>query len=78
MTDKIGKFGNLECERVIEAIQTHYGVTLCKVGQRPKWRRDESGRSWWVLGGRKDWHGIAAEMMDDEVAASIEGLLVVA
>ena len=26
----------------------------------------------------KDWHGIAAEMMDDEVAASIEGLLVVA
>ena len=32
----------LERERVIEAIQAHYGVTLRKVGQRPKWRRDET------------------------------------
>ena len=51
MTDEIGKLGNLECERVIEAIQAHCGVTLRKVGQRPKWRRDEMRINWWVLGG---------------------------
>ena len=78
MTDKIGRFGNLERERVIDAIQSHYGVTLRKVGRRPKWRRDETGRNWWVLGGREDWHGIAAEMMDDEIASSSEGMLVIA
>ena len=78
MTETIGKFGNLERERVIEAIQTHFGVTLRKVEQRPKWRRDETGRNWWVLGGREDWHGVAAEMMDDEIATSNEGMLVIA
>ena len=78
MTDEIAKFGNLERDRVIEAIQVHYGVTLHKVGKRPKWQRDETGRNWWVLGGREDWHGIPEEMMDDESAASTEGMLVVA
>ena len=78
VTDKIERFGNLERERVIKAIQAHYGVTLHQVGQRPKWRRDETGRNWWVLGGREDWHGIPAEMMDDEIAASTEGMLVIA
>ena len=42
MTEEIGKLGNLERERVIEAIQAHFGVTLRNVGQRPKWRRDET------------------------------------
>ena len=42
MTEEIGKFGNLERERVIKAIQAQYGVTLRKVGHRPKWRRDET------------------------------------
>lgn len=42
VTEEIGKFGNLEHERVIEAIQAHYGVTLRKVGQRPKWRSDDT------------------------------------
>ena len=78
MTDEIAKFGNLERDRVIEAIQVHYGVTLHKVGKRPKWRRDETGRNWWVLGGREDWHGIPEEMMGDESAVSTEGMLVIA
>ena len=76
--DAIGKFGNLERDRVIEAIQAHYGVILHKVGRRPKWRRDETGKNWWVLGGRDEWHGIPAEMMDDEIDASTEGMLVIA
>ena len=42
MTEGIGNFGNLERERVIDAIQAHFGVTLRMVGQRPKWRRDET------------------------------------
>lgn len=78
MTDGIGKFGNLERDCVVEAIEAHYGVTLHQVGQRPKWRRDEAGKNWWVLGGREGWHGIPAEMMDDETNASTEGMLVIA
>ena len=78
MTNEIERFGNFERGRVIEAIQMHYGVTLNKVGKRPKWQQDETGRNWWVLGGREDWHGIPAEMMDDESTASIEGMLVIA
>ena len=42
VTEEIGKFGNLEHERVIEAIQAYYGVTLRKVAQGPKWWSDDT------------------------------------
>ena len=42
MTEEIGKIGNVERGRVIEAIQAQYGVTLRKIGQRPKWQHGET------------------------------------
>ena len=72
------KFDNLDRKRVIDAVQEHYGVKLDKVGQRPKWLRDESGRTWWILGGVADWHGIPKEMMEHEKEAQREGMLVIA
>ena len=72
------KFDNLDRKVVIDCVQERYGVSLGKVGGRDKWRRDESGRNWCVLGGKDDWHGIPEEMMEDERQARIEGMLVVA
>ena len=72
------KFDELDRECVVEKVQEHYDVKLDKVGQRPKWRRDESGRNWWVLGGVGDWNGIPKEMMEDEKQAQLEGKLVIA
>ena len=50
------KFDNLDRKVVIDGVQERYGVTLAKVGGRDKWRQDESGRNWCVLGGKDDWH----------------------
>ena len=78
MKQKSQKFNDLDRNRVIAAIEEHCGVTLKKVGRRSKWLRDESGRSWWVLGGEGSWHGIPEEMMEDEKRAQLEGVLVIA
>ena len=72
------KFNNFDRRPVIDAIHAKFDVTLTPVGKRQKWLQDESGRNWWVLGGKKDWHGIPEEMMKDEEQARIEGRLVIA
>ena len=74
----VEKFDNWDRKVVIDGVQERYGVSLGKVGGRDKWRRDESGRNWCVLGGKDDWHGMPEEMMEDERQAQIEGMLVVA
>lgn len=71
------KFDNLDRKRVIDAIEDHYVVKLDKLKQRAKWLRDGSGKTWWILGGTGDWHGIAKEMMEHEKEAQIEGMLVI-
>ena len=71
------KFDNLDRKRVIDTIQEHFGVKLDQVAQRPKWLRDESGRTWWVLGGVGDWHDIPKEMMEYEIDAQMEGMLAI-
>ncbi len=73
-----GKFDKLDRERVIEAIQRHYGVSLERVGKRNKWLRDAKGRNWWVLGGSDGWHGLPEEMMRDAQQNQNEGMLVIA
>ena len=78
MKQTLGRFDNFDRNIVIGEIQEHYGVRLQKVGRRPKWLNDESGRSWWVLGGRDGWHGIPEEMMEDATQAQVEGMLVIA
>ena len=37
----MGKFDNDNRDCVVDAVQEHYGVKLDKVGQRPKWLRDD-------------------------------------
>ena len=78
MSPGAGKFDNSDREEVIGRVEERYGVSLGKVGRRDKWRQDESGRNWFVLGGKDDWHGIPEEMMENERQAQIEGMLVVA
>ena len=72
------KFDNIDRKRVIRAVEDHFGVTLSKVGRRPKWLQDEAGRNYWVLGGYGEWHGIPEEMMDAEIKSPTEGMLVIA
>ena len=74
----MAKFDDLDRKRVIDAIEEHYGVKLDKVARRRKWLRDESGRTWWVLGGVGDWHGIPKDMWELERSAQTEGMLVIA
>ena len=72
------KFDNIDRKRVIRAVEGHFEVKLSQVSRRPKWLRDETGKSYWVLGGYEEWHGIPEEMMDVELQAASEGILVVA
>ena len=78
MKQVVGKFDNLDRNRVIGAVQDHFSVKLEEVGRRSKWLQDESGRRWLVLGGIADWHGVPEEMMEYEIQARSEGMLVVA
>ena len=78
MNHPVGKFDNLDRNRVICSVQEHYDLNLKRVGSRPKWLRDESGRTWWVLGGKGEYHGIPEDLMEDERQARVEGMLVVA
>lgn len=74
------KFDELDRDRVIDAVEKHYGVQLDKVSPFRKWLRDASGGNWWVLGGVGDWHGIPKEMMADEAKRNeqIDGKLIIA
>ena len=77
MNDGVRKFDSWDRKAVIDAVEEHYGVRLTKVGERDIWRRDESGRSWWILGGQ-EFQGIPGEMMDDETQAYSDGMFVIA
>lgn len=72
------KFGDPDRKRVIEAVEDYYGIKLKQVGRRPKWCQDELDRSWWIMGGLKNWHAIPQEMMEAEERNPTEGVLVVA
>lgn len=72
------KFDNIDRKRAIRTVEDYFGVKLSKVGRRLKWLQDEAGRNFWILGGYGEWHGIPEEMMDAEISAPTEGILVVA
>ena len=78
LNQTVKKFDNLDRKIVIDTVQERYGVILQKVGRRDKWRRDELGTNWFVLGGKDDWHGIPEVMMENERQAQIKGMLVIA
>jgi hypothetical protein len=60
---KAGKSDEVDRERVVQVLQSSLGIRLARAGARRKWFRDEHGRSYWVLVGTGDWHGIPEEMM---------------
>lgn len=72
------KFDETDRRAVIRAIQDRLGVRLSPVGRRRKWLRDGQGRSYWILGGYGEWHGIPEDMMDAEASHPTGGNLVVA
>ena len=75
-TEPVKKFGKHERRLVICEVEKKFSVKLdAKVKGREKWRRDESGKDWWILGGsqmpdKPIWYGIPPNMMEAE---QIEG-----
>lgn len=72
------KFDSTDRSAVIRAVEKSLGVSLSREGRRQKWLRDRDGRSYWILGGYGEWHGIPEEMMDAEASEPSDGLIVVA
>jgi hypothetical protein len=75
---KTTRADELDRERVVRALQEHLGIHLMRIGSRRKWLRDDDGRSYWVLVGTGDWHGIPQDMMDAEAERPSGGMLVIA
>jgi hypothetical protein len=72
------KFDETDRRQVITAIEEHYKIRLTPVGNRRKHLHDEQGRTYWVLGGYENWHGISAEMMEADEKLYADGTLVIA
>ena len=72
------KFDEIDRSKVIAEIEKHFGVKLAAVGKYKKFLQDATGRSYWVFGGYKDWHGISDKMLEMEKRRSTAGVLVVA
>lgn len=72
------KFDETDRRAVIDALTRYLDLHLESVGRRRKWLRDNAGRSYWVLGGYGEWHGIPKEMMDAEISSPSDGFIVIA
>ncbi|MEY2158657.1 MULTISPECIES: hypothetical protein [unclassified Rhodanobacter] len=72
------KFDETDRRAVVDVLSKQLGTTLAPVGSRRKWFKDEAQRSYWIIGGYEDWHGIPAEMMDAEADSPTAGILVIA
>ena len=74
---KTPKFGNHERKRVISEVERHFKVKLHKAGNRDVYLKDEAGKTYWVIGGIGDYHGVPKELFAEE-AKNIGGVLVIA
>jgi len=72
------KFDEHDRKKVISEVEDHFGVQLSPVGSRRKFLESEDGKTFWVLGGYEDWHGIPPEMLEEEKCRSTNGVLIVA
>lgn len=72
------KFDETDRHKVIEEIESHFGVKLSRVGNRRKYLQDQNKRTFWVFGGYEDWHGFPSEMMEAEEKRNADGILVIA
>ena len=71
-------FDETDREKVISEIEKIFKVKLTRSGQRRKSLSDQNRKSYWVLGGYDNWHGIPPDMMAEEKKRSTNGILVVA
>lgn len=51
---------------------------MSRVGSRRKFLEDSNHRTFWVLGGYENWHGIPSDMLEEEEKRNSNGILVVA
>ena len=72
------KFDETDRSKVISEVESHFGTKLSRVGGYRKFLQDASGKSYWVLGGYEDWHGITSDMLKEEQRRATDGVLVVA
>lgn len=72
------KFDEHDRKRVISEVEQYFNVNLSRVGSRRKYLEDKNGKSYWILGGYEDWHGIPPDMLLKEEQRSTDGTLVVA
>lgn len=72
------KFDESDRGKVIAEVESHFGVTLSRVGKFHKFLKDASGKSYWVLGGYEYWHGVPSEMLEAEKQDPTDGVLIVA
>lgn len=72
------KFDETDRDKVISEVEKQLGIKLSRVGNYRKFLQDTSGKSYWVLGGYDDWHGIKSGMLKEEQHRATDGVLVVA
>ena len=60
------KFDEQDRKKVISEVEKHFNVNLSRVGSRRKYLEDSSHKSYWVIGGYEDWHGIPPDMFEQE------------
>ena len=72
------KFDEQDRKKVISEVEKHFGVHLSRVGSHRKFLEDSSHRTFLVLGGYEDWHGIPPDMLEEEEKRNSNGVLVVA
>jgi|GEM_PF-4844516 len=59
------KFDNIDRQHVVDEIQKHIGSKLSHTTRRHIYLKDDEGKTYVVLGGIDDWHGIPDEVIDD-------------
>ena len=72
------KFDEQDRKKVISEVEKHFDVHLSRVGSRRKFLEDSSHKTYWVIGGYEDWHGIPPDMFEQEEKRNSNGVLVIA
>lgn len=72
------KFDETDRDKVISEIERHFDTKLSRFGRRKKVLQDPSGKSYWILGGYDDWHGVTSDMVKEEETRATDGVLVIA
>lgn len=75
---KTKKFDNYDRNRVVSEVEKYFQVKLHKAGSRDIYLKDETGKTYWVIGGVGDYHGIPKEMFTEEERQIVEGVLIIA